>query len=638
MRTKRTATRKAPALGERLIAAVFLAAALLATVLPHAARAQAVQVPPAKVCFQATTGVNGMLAVLGPVTGGSGGTAGLYTNVPLMTAGAGTGATANVTVSGGAVTQVVILSPGVNYAPGDSISAASGAIGGVSGFSTYVASIAINSSLAGGTVGMYTPGTLTPSQTWQNASQTALNQNPITLDANGCALIYGVGTYRQILYDSLGNEVWDQLASVAPVNPYWAGNAGGTANALTVSDPSFGAVSGQQIYFIPAFANTGPATLNVTTSGIGALPILYGTSLPLVAGQLAPNAVASVVYDATLGSFILLNPQASFVSAALTPVVEAPSTSAAYLLLGGAIPEPSGRLTLTSGVPVLSGPVVGASAVIYTPYKGQQVPVWNGSAWALAAFSELTESLGDTTYAPAAAVANSLYDEFICTVGGVQVLSRGPAWGSATARALTLVRTQGYLTNSTAITNGCAAGYGLYVGTIATDAAAATVTFNPQPAAASGGPTSGAWVGLWNQYGRRAVSAQAQDSKATWTTTSATFVTMDAATNNSVTFVSGNAEDSFTASLQCVTATGSVGQAALGIGVNSTTVSSGVLGLATSSSINDPVGNVASLAAGPLLGRTSLQALESQTGSITATFFGLGSLGQQEQLSANVFF
>lgn len=613
------------------VASIALMLALLATVLPTPSRAQAVQVPPAKVCFQATTGINGMLAVLGPITGGAGGTAGLYTNVPLVTGGAGSGATANVTVAGGAVTQVVILSPGVNYAPGDSITAASGNIGGVSGFSSYVASIAINSSLAGGTVGMYVPGTLTPSQTWQNASQTTLNTNPIGLDANGCALIYGVGTYRQILYDSLGNEVWDQLTSVAPVNPYWAGTAGGTANAITVSDPSFGAVSGQQINFVPAFTNTGPATLNVTTSSLGAVPILFGTSIPLDAGQLAPNSVATVIYDATLGSFILMNPMTPYISAPLTPVVEASSTSAAYVALGGAIPPPAGRLTLTSGVPVLSGPVVGAAAVIYTPYKGQQIPVWNGSAWALTTFNELSESLGDTTYAPAAAVANNIYDEFVCSVGGVQVLSRGPAWGSTTARSLAVARVQGYLTNSTTITNGCAAGYGVYVGTIATDTAAATVTFNPEPVAAAGGPTNGAWVGLWNQYNRVPLAASEADSNTSWTYATAAWQPADASVKNRITFVTGEAEDSVSSTYIVTNASSSSAYGLIGISPNSTTSPGGAIGSGVSANtITTVVANYTNLAA---LGQTYLQAVEFASGS-TITYNPRGDM----QLSAQFMF
>jgi hypothetical protein len=58
--------------------------------------------------------------------------------------------------------------------------------------------------LSSGTVTTYVPGTDTLKDTWQNAAQTVLNSNPITLDAGGRAVIYGEGTYRQVVKDSLG--------------------------------------------------------------------------------------------------------------------------------------------------------------------------------------------------------------------------------------------------------------------------------------------------------------------------------------------------------------------------------------------------------------------------------------------------
>lgn len=68
--------------------------------------------------------------------------------------------------------------------------------------------------LASGSVGMYIPNTLTPSNTWQDAAQTTLNANPIPLDAGGWAMIYGSGQYRQIVKDSLGNTIWDRVVNV----------------------------------------------------------------------------------------------------------------------------------------------------------------------------------------------------------------------------------------------------------------------------------------------------------------------------------------------------------------------------------------------------------------------------------------
>jgi hypothetical protein len=66
---------------------------------------------------------------------------------------------------------------------------------------------------AGGTLETYVVGTSTPKQTWVDPDQTALQTNPIVLDAAGRCLCWGDGNYRLILRDSAGNQVWDQPAT-----------------------------------------------------------------------------------------------------------------------------------------------------------------------------------------------------------------------------------------------------------------------------------------------------------------------------------------------------------------------------------------------------------------------------------------
>jgi hypothetical protein len=247
----------------------------------------------------------GMVGTLGTIVPGTGGTAGSYGGVSL-TGGTGSGATANITVSGGGITAVAILNPGVGYALGDQLSASPSAIGNVSGFSVPVASTAINSSLAGGSVAFYVPNTSTFKQTWKDAAQTQLNQNPVPLDANGCAVIYGSGIYRQVLQDSLGNIVWDKPTAdtTAGNNVIWAGLASnlGTPNGIIVIAPAFTGANGTVINFIPIQSNTGPATIN--PSGFGAIPIVKDTaagpiSLTGTPSEIVTNNVVSLTYDAT---------------------------------------------------------------------------------------------------------------------------------------------------------------------------------------------------------------------------------------------------------------------------------------------------------------------------------------------------
>lgn len=65
--------------------------------------------------------------------------------------------------------------------------------------------------LVGGKVYFYSVGTSTPKDTYQDAAETVLNTNPITLNARGQASIYGTGNYRQVLRDIFGNLIWDQV-------------------------------------------------------------------------------------------------------------------------------------------------------------------------------------------------------------------------------------------------------------------------------------------------------------------------------------------------------------------------------------------------------------------------------------------
>ena len=85
--------------------------------------------------------VQAIISSFGTLTGGSGYTNGLYYNVQL-TGGSGTAAYADITVSGGAVTSVVIRNGGCLYKVGNTLSAAAANIGGTgTGFSVPVASV-----------------------------------------------------------------------------------------------------------------------------------------------------------------------------------------------------------------------------------------------------------------------------------------------------------------------------------------------------------------------------------------------------------------------------------------------------------------------------------------------------------------
>lgn len=85
--------------------------------------------------------VQGTIATVGTITPGTAYTAGTYLGINL-TGGQGTGATADIVVSGGGVTSVTIRNPGSMYVVGDVLSAPSTAIGNTgSGFSFTVGTV-----------------------------------------------------------------------------------------------------------------------------------------------------------------------------------------------------------------------------------------------------------------------------------------------------------------------------------------------------------------------------------------------------------------------------------------------------------------------------------------------------------------
>lgn len=99
-----------------------------------------------------------------------------------------------------------------------------------------------------------------------------------------------------------------------------------------------------------------------------------------------------------------------------------------------ALPAPDGRLTLTSGVSVTTADVTGATSIYYTPAVGSQIPIYNGSAFATASFSELTLALDSASGHAGYQQSGKNFDLFVFNNGGVPALGTGPAWTSDTAR------------------------------------------------------------------------------------------------------------------------------------------------------------------------------------------------------------
>lgn len=154
--------------------------------------------------------------------------------------------------------------------------------------------------LAGGSVYTYVVGTTTPKTTWQDQAGVTENANPIVLDSSGSALIFGVGAYRQQVYDESGALIWDDVT--APPSVWDLNGMGylidtGAVNALSVTLPvapaSLSDLQGVALFIQVGNTNTGAATLDV--ANFGAVQITQGGAA-LGAGVLVAGALYPLVY------------------------------------------------------------------------------------------------------------------------------------------------------------------------------------------------------------------------------------------------------------------------------------------------------------------------------------------------------
>lgn len=247
---------------------------------------------------------------------------------------------------------------------------------------------------------------------------------------------------------------------------------------------------------------------------------------------------------------------------------------------------PQGRLTLTTGVPVLATGVTAGAAVYYTQFVGNVVPVYDGAQFNTRSFaSDLALTLN------ANHVANAIYDVFIYWDGTALQIATGVAWNTATAGAgargagagtTELARVNGLLVNKfdIAYRNGATTGtitanQGTYVGSISMDGT------NGQVSCHTAYGQSRKW-GAWNAYNRKKIVLQAGDPTASWPYATSTVRASNNSSLNSLTVFSGLPEE--TAQIKFfqsgIAGSGSATSQVLanwkiGIGVNSTTVMSG---------------------------------------------------------------
>lgn len=436
------------------------------------------------------------------------------------------------------------------------------------------------------------------------APANALSSAPV---AGQCWMDTSVSRYKLKIFDGVS---WLTEAQFDPSTHVWMPViGGGSASIASASTTDLGSISENYLTItgtttIINFGNSIPSgQMKVLRFASSGLNITYNaTSLILPSNQSLVTVAGDTAVAISLGSgnwlliyntpgatlsgnnpFTGVNTHAgleTFNGGALLNGVTNKITIA-----GGPMVPPGGRLTLTSLAPLMTTDVAGATTVYYTPSASNFIELYNGTNWDWWNFSEVSQTLSDTTKSPAAAAASNAYDVFAWNDAGTFRATRGPSWatggGSNTARgtgagSTALTRQNGIFVNQVAITNGPAAGKGLYVGSFITNASNA-VDWVANPASAAGG--GNARLGIWNMYNQINVTATSLDS-ATWAAVSNAWTVCDvgatgAGLNNRITIFTGISNSRIVATSELHWAVYQYGGLVSGgIGVDTTSVNS----------------------------------------------------------------
>lgn len=432
---------------------------------------------------------------------------------------------------------------------------------------------------AGGTLSFYASGTSTPLNTYSNQALSIANTNPVVLDSAGRAgsIFLQNLAYKVVLADSSANQIWTE-------DPVYSSDFSTVGQFQTnVGNPN-GAVAG--------------------TAGSGTVP-------------------SSVIWDSANNILYVATTTGNTATTVWTAVNAATAT--------GFVGPPGGYLTPTSGTPIIPSDVTSATALIYTPYVSNTVPIYNGTSFTTTTFSELTLTL------VAAHTANQIYDVYVFNNSGAVTLASGPAWQTATAgsgargAAAAVTRLNGIWVNNIQIAgrNGSTtytigANLATYLGSMSIDATNGQISFYR-----SWGQ-SRRWA-AWNAYNRAPIIMSAGDSTGTWTPNPSSYRPANNATANSISSFCGLPEeiadvvyiqemDSNTTNQNIIILNA--------IGWNSTTAASGTRGIyrlqsndAGHTTTTDATG-VARYQGAPAIGLQTITALEQNAGTTTGIMTG----------------
>jgi hypothetical protein len=406
---------------------------------------------------------------------------------------------------------------------------------------------------------------VTPSWAAVGYPAAASNGGLVYSTASALAILAGTATANQIpLSGSSTTPSWSTATYPATTA---AGTVLGSASANVIAataTPTLGANGG----------TGGQVTLNGSTSGSAAVRVAAAAGTSTIFQLPNTNGASGNVLQ-TDGTGIT-----AWTGAGTTTIV-----------------EPQGRLTLQSGVPVMTTSQSAKTSLLYDCSIGKNVPYYTGSVLALDAIPscEATDAMVSAASA-GQVVSGQVYDAWwegntnhnICLAMSAST-GGGGGWASDTGSPSVTARGTGYsanpvrtatvpfLTNPNTLTN-CfngATNYGpitankaTYLGTVYASAnGQISYTFG---AAGSGGVAG--LIGVWNENNRATTTVMVTDNGTSYTYASTTVRQCRASAGNQIQFVTGISEDGVVAynTREIVTSSTINSVVNLGIGLDNT--------------------------------------------------------------------
>lgn len=493
--------------------------------------------------------------------------------------------------------------------------------------------------ISGGKLRIYTVDTTSLASVYSNVGMTVALTNPVVADSAGRLppIFLAAGTYdlalltsADALVDSFDDYVVPDLTGLDDIT---------FADVSKTADYTLAAGDSGKVFEVNADA--APGTLVTITAE---------------AGTLGNGFLSTIVNIGTAGT-VMISPDAGETIDGLSSILLTAGQGLIMVSRGASgwrvisrkeqtLILPQGRLTLASGVPVMTSDQTAKTSVYYSPYLGRYVPIWNGFEYITTPFSELTLALDSDSGHTGYHQTGKNFDLFVVNDGGTVRLGTGPAWSSDTARGTgagttEISRANGILANANSMTlrfgssSGntvtIAAGKATFVGSVRTTSNGQTA-WVATPAAGAGGADCTLY--LWNMYNRTNVTAVSKDSTNSWNYTTATWRAANAAGTgsgllNRVSFLRGLDEDVVSVKYLAHASTSNAGGAsafssACGVGLNSITTPTGTIGVLNYPGSNtDPPSSLTAMYDGlPGLGFGWFNALEWAQASDTRTWYG----------------